>query len=207
MIVVMKAHSTAADLENVVKMVEALDYRAHIIRGIERTVVACVGEERGEARSLQHLESVSGVERVMPVLRSFKLRQPGSSPGGLDYRRGRYLDWRQTTRRDGGAVRYRERPQIEGAATAVKRGGAHLLRGGAYKPRTSPYSFQGMEDEGLYLLENAGRRVSLPVVTEIMDTQDVELVAEHADMSRSALATRKTFRFCAASARSRSLCC
>ena len=72
--------------------------------------------------------------------------------------------------------------QVEAAADAVKSAGAHLLRGGAYKPRTSPYSFQGMEDEGLILLEHAGRRVGLPVVTEIMDAHDIEQVAEHADM-------------------------
>src|SRR6202521_1396605 len=72
--------------------------------------------------------------------------------------------------------------QVNGAADAVKRAGAHLMRGGAYKPRTSPYSFQGMEGEGLQLLENAGRKVGLPVVSEIMDAQDIELVAEHADM-------------------------
>jgi 3-deoxy-7-phosphoheptulonate synthase len=181
-IVVMKAHSTAADLENVVKMVEALDYRAHIIRGIERTVVACVGEERGEARSLQHLESVSGVERVMPVLRSFKLASREVRPEGSIIDVGGILIGGKRLAVMAGPCAIESGAQIEGAATAVKRGGAHLLRGGAYKPRTSPYSFQGMEDEGLYLLENAGRRVSLPVVTEIMDTQDVELVAEHADM-------------------------
>jgi 3-deoxy-7-phosphoheptulonate synthase len=181
-IVVMKAHATDADLENVVKMVEALDYRAHIIRGIERTVVACVGEERGETRSLQHLESVSGVERVMPVLRSFKLASREVRPEGSIIDVGGILIGGKRLAVMAGPCAIESGPQIEGAADAVRHGGAHLLRGGAYKPRTSPYSFQGMEDEGLYLLENAGRRVSLPVVTEIMDTQDVELVAEHADM-------------------------
>jgi 3-deoxy-7-phosphoheptulonate synthase len=72
--------------------------------------------------------------------------------------------------------------QVEGAADAVKAAGAHALRGGAFKPRTSPYSFQGMEDAGLVLLEHAGRRVGLPVVTEIMDPHDIDLVAEHSDM-------------------------
>ncbi len=72
-IVVMKAHATEADIQNVVRMVEDLDYRAHVIVGVERTVVACVGEERSEAHSLQHLESVSGVDRVMPVLHSLRV--------------------------------------------------------------------------------------------------------------------------------------
>src|SRR5271163_3460420 len=78
----MKSHASEDDIQQVVRMVEDLDYHAHIIRGIERTVVACVGEERGEARSLQHLESVSGVERVMPVLRSFKLASREVRPEG-----------------------------------------------------------------------------------------------------------------------------
>jgi 3-deoxy-7-phosphoheptulonate synthase len=181
-IVVMKARAAEADIDAVVRMVEALDYRAHVIRGIERTVVACVGDERGEAHSLQHLESVSGVERVMPVLRSFKLASREVRPEGSTIDVGGIVIGGKRVVVMAGPCAIESGPQIEAAATAVKAGGAHLLRGGAYKPRTSPYSFQGMEDEGLYLLENAGRRVALPVVTEIMDTHDVDLVAEHADM-------------------------
>lgn len=182
MIVVMKAHATEADIEAVVRMVEALDYRAHVIRGVERTVVACVGEERGEAHSLQHLESVFGVERVMPVLRPFKLASREVRPDGSVIDVAGVPIGGKRLAVMAGPCAIESAQQIEAAAAAVKRGGAHLLRGGAYKPRTSPYSFQGMEDQGLYLLENAGRRVGLPVVTEIMDTQDVDLVAEHADM-------------------------
>ena len=182
MIVVMKAHAAEAEIEAVVRMVEALDYRAHVIRGVERTVVACVGEERGEAHSLQHLESVPGVERVMPVLRSFKLASREVRPEGSVIDVGGILIGGSRLAIMAGPCAIESAQQIDAAAAAVKHGGAHLLRGGAYKPRTSPYSFQGMEDEGLYLLENAGRKVGLPVVTEIMDTQDVDLVAEHADM-------------------------
>jgi 3-deoxy-7-phosphoheptulonate synthase len=181
-IVVMKAHATEADLHNVVRTVEELGYRAHVIVGVERTVVACVGEERGETRSLQHLESVSGVDRVMPVLHSFKLASREVRPEGSVIRvNGASIGGRRLAV-IAGPCAVESREQVEGAADAVARSGAHLLRGGAYKPRTSPYSFQGMEDEGLRLLENAGRRCNLPVVTEIMDAHDIELVAEHADM-------------------------
>ncbi len=155
----MKAHASEAEIQDVIEMVEALDYRAHVIRGVERSVVACVGEERGESHSLQHLESVAGVDRVMPVLRPFKLAS-------------------REVRPEGSVINVGGVP-IGGKRLAT---GGHLLRGGAYKPRTSPYSFQGMEDEGLLLLENAGRRVGLPVVTEIMDAHDIDLVADHADM-------------------------
>src|SRR6516225_1288270 len=178
----MKAHATEADIQNVVRMVEELDYRAHVIVGVERTVVACVGEERGETRSLQHLESVSGVDRVMPVLHSFKLASREVRPEGSVIRVNGAAVGGKRLAVIAGPCAVESREQVEGAADAVMRSGAHMLRGGAYKPRTSPYSFQGMENEGLRLLENAGRRCGLPVVTEIMDTHDIDLVAEHADM-------------------------
>lgn len=182
MIVVMKAHASEAEIQNVIEMVEALDYRAHVIRGVERSVVACVGEERGEGHSLQHLESVAGVDRVMPVLRPFKLASREVRPEGSVINVGGVAIGGKRLAIIAGPCAIESGPQVEGAADAVKRAGGHLLRGGAYKPRTSPYSFQGMEDEGLLLLENAGRRVGLPVVTEIMDPHDIDLVADHADM-------------------------
>src|SRR5208282_103628 len=182
MIIVMKSHASPADIANVVRMVEALDYRAHVITGVERTVVACVGEERGEAHSLTHLESVAGVERVMPVLRTFKLASREVRPeGSIINVNGVAIGGPRITV-IAGPCAVESRLQVEGAADAVKAAGAHLMRGGAYKPRTSPYSFQGMEGEGVTLLEHAGRRVGLPVVTEIMDAHDIELVAEHSDM-------------------------
>jgi 3-deoxy-7-phosphoheptulonate synthase len=181
-IVVMKSHATQAEIENVIKAVEALAYHAHVIRGVERTVVACVGEERGEGHSLAHLESVGGVERVMPVLRSFKLASREVRPEGSRIDVGGVIIGGPKLTVMAGPCAVESQWQVEAAAAAVKAGGAHLLRGGAYKPRTSPYSFQGMENEGLKLLEAAGRNVNLPVVTEIMDAHDIEEVAEHADM-------------------------
>jgi 3-deoxy-7-phosphoheptulonate synthase len=178
----MKAHASEAEIQDVIKMVEALDYRAHVIRGVERSVVACVGEERGESHSLLHLESVAGVDRVMPVLRPFKLASREVRPEGSVINVSGVPIGGKRLAIIAGPCAVESGPQVEGAADAVKRAGGHLLRGGAYKPRTSPYSFQGMEDEGLLLLENAGRRVGLPVVTEIMDAHDIDLVADHADM-------------------------
>ena len=182
MIVVMKSHANEAEIQNVVTMVEALAYHAHVIRGVERTVVACVGEERGAAHSLAHLESVGGVERVMPVLRSFKLASREVRPEGSQIDVGGVTIGGKRLTVIAGPCAVESQRQVEAAAVAVKQGGAHLLRGGAYKPRTSPYSFQGMENEGLRLLETAGRREGLPVVTEIMDAHDIEEVAEHSDM-------------------------
>lgn len=181
-IVVMKSHATEAEIDNVIKAAETLAYRAHVIRGVERTVVACVGEERGEGHSLAHLESVGGVERVMPVLRSFKLASREVRPEGSRIDVGGVIIGGPKLTVMAGPCAVESQSQVEAAAVAVKAGGAHLLRGGAYKPRTSPYSFQGMENEGLRLLETAGRNVHLPVVTEIMDAHEIDEVAEHADM-------------------------
>jgi 3-deoxy-7-phosphoheptulonate synthase len=177
----MKAHATEAEIQTVVGMVEELDYRAHIIRGVERTVIACVGEERGE-HQLGHLESVAGVERVMPVLQPFKLASREVRPEGSRITVDGVEIGGKRLAVIAGPCAIESREQVEQAAEAVKRAGGHLLRGGAFKPRTSPYSFQGMEDEGLKLLQQAGRRQGLPVVTEIMDPHDIELVSEHADM-------------------------
>jgi len=178
----MKSHANEDDIEAVVRKVEQLDYHAHIIRGIERTVVACVGEERGESHQLQHLESLSGVERVMPVVRAFKLASREVRPEGSRIDVGGVTIGGKQITVMAGPCAIESAEQIENAAVAVKRAGAHMLRGGAFKPRTSPYAFQGMENAGLELLEQAGRRHKLPVVTEIMDPHDIDEVIEHADM-------------------------
>jgi 3-deoxy-7-phosphoheptulonate synthase len=178
----MKANATEAEIQAVIGMVEQLDYRAHVIRGVERTVVACVGEERGEQHQLGHLEAVAGVDRVMPVLRSFKLAAREVRPEGSRVKVGGVEIGGRRIAVIAGPCAVESEAQVEAAAAAVKAAGATLLRGGAFKPRTSPYSFQGMEDAGLKLLETAGRHAGLPVVTEIMDPHDIDLVAEHADM-------------------------
>jgi 3-deoxy-7-phosphoheptulonate synthase len=181
LIVVLKSHVTEDQISTIIKMVEELDYRAHVIRGVERTVVACVGEERGE-HQLGHLESLAFVDRVMPVLRSFKLAAREVRPEGSRINVEGVEIGGKRLAIIAGPCAVESKDQVEAAADGVKQGGAHMLRGGAFKPRTSPYAFQGMEDEGLHLLEAAGRRVGLPVVTEIMDPHDIDLVVEHADM-------------------------
>src|ERR1700739_3699204 len=117
----MKSHASEDDIQNVIRMVEQLDSHAHIIRGVERTVVACVGEERGEAHSLAHLESVSGVERVMPVLRSFKLASREVRPEGSVIDVGGIKIGGQRLAVMAGPCAVESREQVEGAAEAVKR--------------------------------------------------------------------------------------
>jgi 3-deoxy-7-phosphoheptulonate synthase len=118
----------------------------------------------------------------MPVVRSFKLSSREVRPEGSIVKVGNMEIGGKRIAVIAGPCAIESEQQVEAAADAVKAAGAHALRGGAFKPRTSPYSFQGLENEGLVLLEHAGRRVGLPVVTEIMDPHDIDAVAEHSDM-------------------------
>ena len=177
----MKAHASAAEIQAVVERVEKAGFQAHQINGVERTVVACVGDERGKDE-LAQLEFLSGVESVMPILKPYKLAARELHPEGSTVRVGDVEIGAKRLVVMAGPCAIESAEQIQGAAKAVKAAGANMLRGGAFKPRTSPYSFQGMEHDGLILLEKAGRSVGLPVVTEVMDPHDIDRIAEHADM-------------------------
>ncbi|MGH7819832.1 MAG: 3-deoxy-7-phosphoheptulonate synthase [Candidatus Binatia bacterium] len=182
MIVVMRAGSADAEIREVIAEIERLGYKAHPIYGVERTVIGCIGDERGKAR-LQALESAPGVEAVVPILKPFKLASREMRPHtsriaiapGLEVGGARLVVM-------AGPCSVESEQQILETARAVRSAGAHVLRGGAYKPRTSPYSFQGMEKAGLKLLARAREETGLPIVTEVLDPHDVHLVAEHADV-------------------------
>jgi 3-deoxy-7-phosphoheptulonate synthase len=182
MIIVMKKGADVVDLAAVEKKIIELGYQPHIIHGETRNVIGAVGEERGKEK-LQILQSMQGVENVVPILKPYKLASlevqpepseveivPGLSVGGKEF----------VVVAGPCAVEGRE--QICGTAAAVKAAGARALRGGAYKPRTSPYSFQGMEEDGLKLLAEAREQTGLPIVTEVVNPRDVELVAKYADV-------------------------
>ncbi|MCF6285537.1 MAG: 3-deoxy-7-phosphoheptulonate synthase [Candidatus Hydrogenedentes bacterium] len=180
MIIIM-ASREKKDVDHVVKKVESLGYNAHIIEGVERTVVAAVGDERGKER-LNALASLPHVEQVVPILKPYKL-------AGIQVKEERSIVNCGKVKIGGGnfclvagPCSVESREQILETAEICKKAGANILRGGAYKPRTSPYSFQGMEEEGLILLEEAGKAFDMPVVTEVMTVEQVPLVEEHADM-------------------------
>ena len=177
----MKAYASPAEIQAVVERVEKAGFQAHQIVGVERTVVACVGEERGKDE-LAQLEFLSGVDSVMPILKPYKLAARELHPAGSVVRVGKVEIGARKLAVMAGPCAIENAGQIESAARAVKAAGAHILRGGAFKPRTSPYSFQGMEAEGLLLLERAGHAAGLPVVTEVMDPHDIDKIAQHADM-------------------------
>ncbi len=180
MIIVM-ASREPKDIDHVVNKIEELGYRAHIIQGVERTVIAAIGDERGKYR-LTSLEALAHVEKVVPILKPFKeagreVREESSVIAcGVVKIGGRHFCVMA------GPCTVESRDQLFATAEAVKAAGANMLRGGAFKPRTSPYSFQGLGEEGLGLLREAGDTFGLPVVTEVMREEQVPLVMKYADM-------------------------
>jgi 3-deoxy-7-phosphoheptulonate synthase len=180
MIVVMQAGAGQAQIDQVVQRIHQLGLRSHIIVGTERTVVAALGEKRDGAK--QALETEEGVEKVVPILAPYKM---ASTEVKKDRTCVEALDLRIGGRHVGviaGPCSVESRGQILDIAHVVKEAGAQGLRGGAFKPRTSPYSFQGMKEKGLELLALAREETGLAVVTEVMAPEQVPLVANYADV-------------------------
>jgi len=181
MIIAMKPEATQSQLDHICEMVRGFGYAPHIIEGTERTVVAAVGPG-DKTEHLEHLRAADGVENAFPILQPFKLVSREVKKERSIIRIG------DVTIGDGGFVVMAGPCSVEGydqmmtTAEAVVRAGAQILRGGAYKPRTSPYDFQGMAEDGLKLLAEARERTGLKVITEVLDTGDVDLVAQYADI-------------------------
>ncbi len=180
MIVVMQREATEAQIGAVVARVEELGFRAHLSRGEERTIIGIIGDER--PLGVEPLELLDGVERVVPVLQPFKLASRDFKPGNTVVSVGGVPVGGQRVVVMAGPCSIESREQLMETAWAVKEAGATVLRGGAYKPRTSPYSFQGLGAKGLELLVEAHETVGLPVVTEVVSPSDVELVKRHSDL-------------------------
>ena len=180
MIIVFKPHATKKQIDHVVDKIKGFGLKAAVSKGVERTVIGVIGPE--DALRAQPLEVYPGVEKVMPVLKPYKLVsrefKPESSVVSLD---GLNVGGKQVVVM-AGPCSVEGRAMLLQVAKAVKRAGAQILRGGAYKPRTSPYAFQGLGEEGLKYLREAGEATGLKVVTELMDTRDIEVVEKYADI-------------------------
>jgi len=182
MIVVMKSQATEKEIEKVIDTIEELGYKAHIIQGVLRTVIGAVGDERGRVDHMQSIESLPGVEKVVPILQPYKLASREVKPEGTVVKVGNVKIGGKKLAVMAGPCSVETEEQIIETALGVKEAGASILRGGAFKPRTSPYTFQGLGAEGLELLARAREVTGLPVITEIMDSHDLEVVAEFSDM-------------------------
>ncbi len=180
MIIVMQHGASARQIANVVARVEALNYRAHLSQGEERTIIGVIGDDRPIDGSA--FEMLDGVEKTVPILKPFKMASRDMHPQDTTVA----LDGIKVGRSDivifAGPCAVESREQILETAIAVKEAGAQVLRGGAFKPRTSPYSFQGLGEEGLELLAEARQVTGLPIVTEVMSPEQVPLVVRYADI-------------------------
>ena len=181
MIIVMKGGIPKQQVHDVIHIIEELGYQPHVIWGTQRTVIGAVGDERGKAR-LQSLEVMPGVESVVPILQPFKLasREFRASPSVVKVRDVEFGGTRLVV--IAGPCSVESEEMVMQLALLAKEAGASILRGGAFKPRTSPYAFQGMGKEGLRLLAQAREATGLAIVTEVLKPEDVDLIAEHADM-------------------------
>jgi 3-deoxy-7-phosphoheptulonate synthase len=180
MVIVMQDHARLEEVEEAIHQVKAMGYGVNVSRGDERTVIGILGDER--PLDWEHLELLPGVERVVRILKPYKLASRESRPEKTIVRIGSVSIGATPIVIIAGPCAVESREQIIETAKAVKQAGAHMLRGGAFKPRSSPYSFQGMAEEGLKLLAEAREVTGLPVVTEVMAPDQLDLVIRYADM-------------------------
>ena len=181
MIILMKKNATEEEIGHVSEWITSVGYQIHLSRGVERTIIGAIGDDRGRIQ-LKSAAFLPGVEKIMPILKPYKLA-------------GREFQERDTVIQVGevriggpaftviaGPCSIESEEQMMECGYVAKKAGAKILRGGAFKPRTSPYSFQGMEEEGLKLLKKVGEKTGMPVVTEVMNTTDVDMIEEYSDI-------------------------
>ena len=180
MIVNMSEKATDREIEHVIERIREAGYQPHVTRGTERTIVAAVGS--GRRHEIEALQVAPGVDNVVPIAQPFKLVSRQVRPERSVVVIGQVAIGGPEVVVIAGPCSVESRQQLLDTAHAVKSAGASMLRGGAYKPRTSPYDFQGLGVEALKILAEARRETGLPVVTEVMGTEDVDLISEYADM-------------------------
>ena len=182
MVIVMTAGAEQQYIDAVIAEITVLNYTPHPIQGTERTVIAAIGDERGK-HELQQLESMRGVDKVVPILEPYKLSSSEIRPGErTKIQIGDVEIGGDALILMAGPCSVESREQILESAEIVKEAGAQILRGGAFKPRTSPYSFQGLGEEGLKYLAEARDQTGLLIITELMDSHDLRLVEQYTDI-------------------------
>jgi len=180
MIIVLKPEATQADLDYILKRIEEWGLRSHISRGEHRTIIGVIGDE--QKLQGRPLTALPGVEQVLPILKPFKLASREFKKTDTVVQVGKVRIGGGWLAMIAGPCAVENYEVLDTIAAAVKAAGANILRGGAFKPRTSPYSFQGLGETGLRILHDIGKKYDMPVVTEVMDPRQVELVNRYADM-------------------------
>lgn len=180
MIIVLKPHPTPEIVDHVLQRIEAMGFTPHLSQGVARTIIGVIGDE--DKLQVEPLQAIEGVERVVPILKPYKLagREFHADDSTFEIKGikvgGGHLAM------IAGPCAIESEPILVEIAERVREAGANILRGGAFKPRTSPYSFQGLGEDGLKMLKAAGERFGMPVVTEVMDPRQVELVERYTDI-------------------------
>ena len=200
MIIVLKPGISKKEEAAVLKEIKRLGYQPHVMRGVERTVVGAIGDERTH-RNLDVLASWKQVESVTPIQKRYKLvsREAHQADSTVKVR-GQLIGGKKFQVM-AGPCSVESETQLLTTAHAVKKAGATILRGGAFKPRTSPYEFQGLGEKGLKLLSKARKETGLGIITELLSEQHADLVAEHADILQIGARNAQNFQLLIAAAR------
>ncbi len=182
MIIIMKPGASDDQINGVADKLKGLGFGIHLSKGVEQTIIGAIGDKT--TLQVETLQMMPGVSKILAVRKPYKLvsREFHPQDSVINVGAGLKIGAGCPVVVMAGPCSVENREQILATARAVKNAGAHMLRGGAFKPRTSPYSFQGLGEEGLKLLKEAKEETGLPIVTEVMDTRDVALIVKYADM-------------------------
>ncbi len=180
MIIVLKPNVTKDEVKHIKDKIESLGLRTHISEGSERSIIGVIGDER--LLTDKPIEAISGVEKVMPVLKPYKLASREFHPDNTKIKIKDNVIGNKNIAIIAGPCTVETEEQTINTAKLVKKYGATILRGGAFKPRTSPYSFQGHGEDGLKILANASKETGLAICTEVMDTRQVDMVYKYSDI-------------------------
>jgi len=183
MIIILSSQATESDLEKLIVNLKDRGYGVHVSRGVEKTIVGAIGApEEDKVLIAQQIESLPFVERVVPILKPYKIVSREFHPDKTVIQVRNVAIGGDEVVVMAGPCCVESEAQVMETARLCRRAGAQILRGGAFKPSTSPYSFHGLGEDGLKILDAARAETGMPVITEVMDTRDVELVVKYADI-------------------------
>ncbi|MBN9690009.1 MAG: 3-deoxy-7-phosphoheptulonate synthase [Verrucomicrobia bacterium] len=200
MIIVLKPNLSSKEQSAVVKEIKRLGYRPHVMRGVARTVIGAIGDETAH-QSLDVLRAWPQVESVTPIQKRFKLVSREAHPQNSTVKARNVVIGARPLVVMAGPCSVESEKQLMETAHAVKAAGAQILRGGAFKPRTSPYEFQGLGEKGLKLLAKARKETGLPIITELLSQDHAEMVAEYADILQIGARNAQNFQLLIAAAK------
>ncbi len=193
MIIIMKDNASALEIEKVEERLASFGFKTHPIYGEHKTVIGAIGDKR--LLSMNEVLLMSGVENVVPIMKPYKLasKELQKEQSIIEVGHGVTVGGNKLAV-FAGPCAIESQEQFSTVSESVKRAGANILRGGAFKPRSSPYSFQGLEKDGLEIMYNSGKALNMPICTEVVDTRDVELVASYSDIIQIGARNMQNFK-------------